>query len=174
MTKGSLTWLQARVRNRPYRGLITRLAVCAGLWWVLTDGELGSWLWGLPAVLGAVLFNPFHDPTLRSWRPVGVLRFIPVFLWFSLRSALDVAWRAMHPERPLAPTLVDYPWRLPAGRARIFLANLINLMPGTLCVRIGDRALTVHILANPDATLAGLQRLEHHVAGLFVATGEQP
>lgn len=151
-------------------GLPARLVAYAAIWAILTDGDAASWLWGVPAIIAAALCNPFQDDASRPWRPGRLPRFVPVFIWFSLRSAVDVAWRALQLRRPLQPTLVDYFWRLPPGRARIFLANLINLMPGTLCVRISDRALTVHILDNPPRALSGLRRLEGHVARLFGLT----
>lgn len=146
---------------------VLRLATYAGGWWILSGGDVASWWWGVPAVLAAALFNPFPLGWTGGWRLSGLLAFLPVFLWFSLRSALDVAWRAVHPRRPLEPALVDYPWALPPGTPRQLFANLVNLMPGTLCVRISDQAITLHILGHPRRTQAGLQRLEAHVARMF-------
>jgi multicomponent Na+:H+ antiporter subunit E len=151
-------------------GLAARLVAYAAIWSILTAGNLTSWLWGAPAIIAAAAFNPFRGDASWTWHPSRLPRFVPVFIWFSLRSAVDVAWRALQPRRPLQPTLVDYFWRLPPGRSRIFLANLINLMPGTLCVHIADRALTVHLLDSSSGALAGLRHLEGHVARLFGLT----
>lgn len=149
------------------RGFVQRVVAYAGGWWVLSGGDPASWWWGAPAVMAAALFNPFPLGWTGGWRLPGVIAFVPVFLWFSLRSALDVAWRAMHPRRPLEPALVDYPWALPPGTPRLMFANLVNLMPGTLCVRISEQAITLHILGRPGRTQATLQRLERHVARMF-------
>ncbi|TVR82617.1 MAG: cation:proton antiporter, partial [Rhodospirillales bacterium] len=46
-------------------GLPLRILSYAAIWWIITGGG-GGWLWGLPAVLVAALFNPF--PTTRCWR----------------------------------------------------------------------------------------------------------
>ncbi|WP_018953584.1 Na+/H+ antiporter subunit E [Thioalkalivibrio sulfidiphilus] len=154
-------------------GFIQRLTVYAFLWWVLSGGSAASWAWGLPAILLAALFNPFPPERGVIWHPTALLAFVPVFVVFSLRGALDVAWRALHPRRPLLPTLVDYPWALlPPGRGRVFLANLINLMPGTLCVRITEHSMTVHVLSHPARTMAALQRLEGVVYRLFASDPE--
>ncbi len=152
-------------------GLPVRLLAYAGIWWIITEGE-GGWLWGLPAVLAAAVFNPFATPERWRWRWRGVLVFVPVFLWLSVRSATDVAYRALHPRRPLHPALIEFIWQIEGAHARVFLANLINLMPGTLCVRITGHGMTVHILGNPARTRAGLERLEVVVARLFQPVGE--
>jgi len=153
-------------------GLPLRILGYAGIWWIITGGE-GGWLWGLPAVLVAALFNPFPTTERWRWRLRGVLAFVPVFAWLSLRSAADVAWRAVHPSRPLNPSLVDFVWHVEGGHARVFLANLINLMPGTLCVRITEHGMTVHILGDPDRTMGGLERLEVVVGRLFQPVGDK-
>lgn len=168
-TAGVVRWLGMQ---RTGVGLPLRILGYAGIWWVITGGE-GGWLWGLPAVLVAALFNPFPTTERWRWRLRGVLVFVPVFAWLSLRSAVDVAWRAVHPSRPLNPALVDFVWHVEGGHARVFLANLINLMPGTLCVRITDNSMTVHILGDLDRTMVGLERLEAVVGRLFQPLGEK-
>ncbi len=154
------------------RGLLVRLLLYALVWWILTGGDVASWGWGLPAVFMAALLNPF--PANRSLRPAPrvLLRFVRVFVLWSLRGALDVGWRALQPKRPLSPALLDYPWQLESRASRVFLANLINLMPGTLCVRITDTAMTVHVIGNAERTLAGLAHLEFLVAQLLEAESD--
>jgi multicomponent Na+:H+ antiporter subunit E len=168
-TADTLRWLGMR---RAGVGLPLRILAYAGIWWIITGGE-GGWLWGLPAVLVAALFNPFPRSERWRWRLRGVLVFVPIFAWLSLRSALDVAYRAVHPSRPLNPALIEFIWQVEGGHARVFLANLINLMPGTLCVRITDQGMTVHILGDPTRTKAGLERLEVVVGSLFQPLGEK-
>jgi len=166
-TAHAMRWLGVR---RAGVGLPLRILTYAGIWWIITGGE-GGWLWGVPAVLIAALFNPFPTSERWRWRLRGVLVFLPVFMWLSLRSAADVAWRAVHPSRPLNPALVDFIWHLEGGHARVFLANLINLMPGTLCVSITENGMTVHVLGDPVRTMDGLERLETMVGDLFHPRG---
>lgn len=147
-------------------GVLSRFTGYAALWWIISGGD-GGWLWGIPAVLIAALFNPFPGSERWHWRLRGLLVFVPVFVWLSLRSAFDVAWRALHPARPLDPALIDVAWSLDSWHARLFFANLINLMPGTLCVRITEQGMTVHCLGRTEQTLAGLQRLETVIGNLF-------
>jgi len=162
-------WLQ---RQRVGIGVVARFVGYAALWWIISGGE-GGWLWGIPAVLIAALFNPFSGSERWRWHLPGLVVFVSVFIWLSLRSGLDVAWRALHPSRPLDPALVDVAWSLDSWHARLFFANLINLMPGTLCVRITEQGMTVHCLGRTERTLAGLQRLEAVIGNLFRPEGTQ-
>ena len=152
--------------TRP-RDLPGRLLAYALLWWLITGGDATAWTWGLPAIVAAALISPLPPGTAWRISPLAALRFVPAFLLFSVRSASDVALRAAHPQRPLHPALLDYPWTLPPEGGRIFLANLINLMPGTLCVRISDTAMTVHTIGDTDRTLTGIHELEALTAALF-------
>jgi len=43
----------------------------------------------------------------------------------------DVIWPAVHPVLPIEPGLINYMLRLPAELPRIFMAETVNLLPGT-------------------------------------------
>ena len=163
------------------RGVL-RAAAFAGLWWALTGGGPGSWVVGAPAIaVAAVAAERLSGG--RRWRvsPSGAARFVPFFLWRTLLGSLDVAWRAFHPALPIAPALIAYPLRLPAGGpSRVFFAQVVNLLPGTLSAELGEGDMTVHLLAgdSPDA-VDGLRRLEARTAALFAipiagSTGPHP
>ncbi len=156
-------------------GLPERLVIYAIIWWILTEGDLGSFAFGAPAIAAAALINPFAPGRPRGWRLARGARFLAIFAWLSLRSALDVARRAVHPARPLNPARIDYSWRLQTGSARQFMANLLNLMPGTLTIHSGEETLMLHVLGPRERALAGVRRLEGRVAGLFgeVVAGDE-
>jgi multicomponent Na+:H+ antiporter subunit E len=140
----------------------------AALWWVLTGGRIEAWPEGSVAVAAAVLAS-FALPGPIGWRfrPAGVLRFLPFFLSTSLRAGIDVARRVYTPALPLAPGLVDYDWRLEPGPARVFLANTVSLLPGTLTIGFDDRKLTIHALDRTSPIHEEVARLEVLVAGIF-------
>jgi multicomponent Na+:H+ antiporter subunit E len=108
-----------------------------------------------------------RSPHAWRWNVVGLARFLPVFVWFSLRGGLDVAQRALHPHCPLAPELLVYPLRLPVGPAQVFFANTVSLLPGTLSAELEDSRLTVHILDANLPILDTLGYLESLVSDLF-------
>jgi multicomponent Na+:H+ antiporter subunit E len=103
---------------------------------------------GLAAVAGATWAS------LRLLPPKGSrLRLAPLvalaanFLWQSVVSGTDVAWRALNPSLRLRPGFVACPLRLPEGVERSALCALTTLMPGTLPTGTDDHgALLVHSL----------------------------
>ena len=143
-----------------------RAVLFALLWWMLTEGAADSWLVGAPVVVLAALASGLVLPG-TSWSLPGLLRFIPFFLWHSLRGGVDVAGRALHPRLPISPGLLKYQWRLPTGLPRVFMANTVSLLPGTLSAELGEQFLHVHVLDQSSAFEAELTVIEARVARIF-------
>lgn len=147
----------------------SRAVAFALVWWMLTGGAVESWLVGVPAVLIATLVSMALVPAF-SWSPIGVACFVPFFAWQSLRGGVDVAWRAFHPRMPIAPGLIEYPWRLPPGLPRVFMVNTVSLLPGTLSADLGADCLKVHVLDTGKNVLSELMMVERAVARIFATT----
>lgn len=157
-------------RDRPaWPTLVVRGGVFGLLWWVLTGGEIGSWMIGAPTVLLATLASAALIP-VAPWSVSGLLRFIPFFIWHSLKGGVDVAWRSLHPRLPIAPDLVEYSLHLPPGLPRVFMANTLSLLPGTLSAELDDARLCVHVLDGRGSFPLVLEALEKRVADLFGLT----
>jgi multicomponent Na+:H+ antiporter subunit E len=156
------------------RGLLVRAlpraALFGVLWAILTGGTPASWLLGAPIVIlssvAAVALNP-----AGRWRvsPSGLAAFVPYFVWRSARGGVDVALRAMHPALPIAPSLETHRLSLPIeGPARVFLADVLSLLPGTLCAELRGDEISVHVLSGGSpAAREELRRLELKIAALF-------
>ena len=149
-----------------FASLAFRTALFALLWWILTEGATNSWLVGAPVVLLAVLASEVLLPGV-SWSLPGAVRFVPFFLWHSLHGGVDVARRALHPRLPISPELFDYRWRLPPGLPRVFMANTVSLLPGTLSAELDEEYLRVHVLDLTGTFATGLAVVEARVARLF-------
>jgi multicomponent Na+:H+ antiporter subunit E len=152
--------------NISLRTWLLRFVLFALMWWILTDGAMDSWPIGLPVVLLATLVSVMLMPPL-SWSLRGILRFIPYFLWYSIRGGVDVARRAMHPRLPILPGLYDYRFRLPPGLSRVFMANTVSLLPGTLSVELEEEILRIHVLDETVAIDEELNVLENRLADIF-------
>ena len=136
------------------------------LWWFLSDGAATSWWIGGPTVLLAVAASAaLLPPAPFVW--YEFLRFVPFFLMRSLLGGADVAWRAFHPNMPIAPDLIEYPLRLPPGLPRVFMANTVSLLPGTLSAALDQNILKVHMLDSRKGFLAELEAVEQSVARMF-------
>jgi multicomponent Na+:H+ antiporter subunit E len=149
---------------------VCRLLPLAALWWVLTGGDTIAWLFGGPVIVVLAAWRSDHASTsegkLRFWQ---LLQFVPYFVARTLLGSCDVAWRAIHVRLPITPVVRGYTFRLPEGSAaRVFFANCLNLLPGTLtaCWQ-AENELQVHVLTDSPQAVAQLRRLERRVALLF-------
>jgi len=145
--------------------LILRTSLFAGLWWLLTEGNLTAWWLGSLFIMIATLLSWRLLPP-SSWSLPGWLRFLPYFICHSVSSSFDVAWRALRPGLNLAPVLIRYPMRLPEGFPRIFMTGVTGLLPGTLAAELEESCLVVHVLDGRTDYWQSLQRLEDHIAQL--------
>ncbi len=146
------------------------LAAFVLLWEIIAGWSSRSWVMGSVAVLVAtavaVRLRPRKAGSLR-WS--GTLRFVPYFFLQSVRGGVDVARRAFSPGMRLEPLLVEHPLSLPQGAARLFLVNVVSLLPGTLGADVRKDCLVVHAL---DRSMAEeLESLERKVARMFDVDG---
>ena len=149
-------------RIRPLR-LTLHLSGFAALWAILTGGA--DWLVGIPVIVLATAVTLRAGPASR-WSVGGLLRFIPFFVWHSLRGGIDVATRALNPRLPIDPAIVDYEMHLDSAAARTLMANTVTLLPGTLSAELRGNRLSVHVLNASSPVADMLARLERRVAGL--------
>jgi len=136
------------------------------IWWLLTNGALSSWWFGIPAVLLATYTST------RLLAPVpfvlpGVIRFVPKFLLRSLVGGLDVAGRVFKMDMALAPDFYEYPLRLPPGLPQVVMTNTVGLLPGTLGAELDRNVLKVHVLDRQKDFLTELRAVEADIAGIF-------
>jgi len=147
-----------------------RGTLLALFWWILSNGNLESWVVGGPVVLSATTLSLMLSPGVRPpWRLSGLISFVPFFIWRSICGSIDVARRALHPKVLLEPAFMDYSLSLPVGAPRLFMANVVSLLPGTLSAELRGDCLKVHIL---DATVDAhkeLQTLESRIANIFTS-----
>lgn len=147
-----------------------RIITFSLIWWVLTQGYFDSWILGVPTVILATLMS-LHTLPAGDWHwnihPLGVLRFVLYFLHKTVISSIDVAFRVMHPDMPLKPGLVEYPYRIKGENARVIMANTTSLLPGTLSVELGDNRLLVHSLDVGADVEGELRLLERRIADMY-------
>lgn len=74
----------------------------------------------------------FLHPTRYLW----FLIYLPLFVWECFKANIDVAFRVIHPKRPIRPGIVKVKTSLRSDTALTFLANSITLTPGTLTVDV--------------------------------------
>jgi multicomponent Na+:H+ antiporter subunit E len=142
--------------------------VLVGAWWVIAEGRADGWPVALAAALAALAVRRrLGSGPFQPLRPLGLARFIPFFLWESLRGGVDVAGRALRPGLRLDPALLDYRVRSPAGPARTLFVGALSLLPGTFAADLDDDVVRIHTLDDDPALGARVARLERRAAAVF-------
>ena len=148
--------------------LISRTAILAFTWWVLSQGAYDSWQVGLPAILTAIIIDyRLSPPKGNRWSLGGSLVYAFYFLKLSIAGGIDVAWRTYHPRLPLNPAIIEYPLRLTSLSARNLFVCTVSLLPGTLSAELGDNILFVHVLDVGRPFKQELKIIEDRVAAVF-------
>lgn len=151
----------------PLRRLLPAFGL-ALLWLLLTDGNPGAWVVGVPAVLlAAWVVRPVGADQRGRLSLIGLLRFLPFFVWESMRGGIDVARRVVGPRLRVMPGLVSYAVRLRGPQARLLFVNSASLLPGTLVADIQDDRLQVHALDRNGDFFGELHRLETAVGRVY-------
>lgn len=155
--------LRSTLAAAAWRGLLAAL-----IWWVLTEGA-GGWLLGAPAVVLAVAASLALAPADASLRlsPVGLARYLAVFVARSVVAGLQVARLAFAPRVALAPAQHAIVTTLPPGLPRVVLANTLTLQPGTLSVALEGDRLRVHVLDDSQPLEDDVRALEARIGAML-------
>lgn len=136
----------------PHPILVLALIVVWALLW-------NSWAPGV-LLLGLVLAllitwwtQAFWPDRPRFYKPLTLLRFIPLVLWDIVIANLTVARLILGSTRKLRPTFLTIPLELQDPYAIVSLASVITLTPGTVSAELSKdrRTLYVHALDVDDA-----------------------
>lgn len=143
----------------------------AGVWWLLSGGDPGSWVIGLPSVIAAAWSSRrLGQANAGAFSLAGLLRFAPYFLYESLRGGVDVALRTLAPTMRIRPGFSHFRVRLKRPDARVFLVSCVGLLPGTLAAKLEGDSLKVHLIDEKVDASEELRRLERAIARIFPET----
>ncbi|WP_455210401.1 Na+/H+ antiporter subunit E [Kaarinaea lacus] len=158
------------VRNLYLTGL-RRAGLFTLFWWLLNITDHASWIIGIPCIIVALALSlKYAPPRPWRWRPLQVIRFLPIFFWESMRGGIDVSLRVFRPSLPLQPDVIDYTIVLPSGLPRLLMLNVVSLLPGTLSADLHGDRLTLHILDKNTPIESELRRIENHIADMISMT----
>lgn len=150
--------------------ILFRGAAFALAWWVLAEGRAESWGVGAVSVAAALAASLYLvRPGSHRLSPAGLLGFAAFFLVQSFKGGLQVAVRAFSPRMDLAPALLEVPVTLPEGLPRVVLVNTLNLLPGTVSVRLDGDRLCLHVLDARWPVAQEVGETEAHIARMLGA-----
>jgi multicomponent Na+:H+ antiporter subunit E len=156
------------------RSVLARAAWFVVLWVVLTDGTARNPAMALSTIVAATAASLWLAPPRAQrirWSRAPML--VAYFAWHALRGGLDVAVRALSPVLPIHAAVIRYESRLPGDTARVLLAWMVGLMPGTACVGLDGTTLSVHVIDRRAYGSTDLRRLERRIGDVFGPGGEQ-
>ena len=142
----------------------TRVALFSLAWWILAEGNLQPWWFGVFAIIATASASYYLVPGRQLVAPLAILSFVGFFLWSSLKGGIQVARLALGPQSKLRPGIVEYMLQVPPGTAQTIIAGSLGLMPGTLAVQIVDSKLSIHVIDIGMPVLDEARELEKHVA----------
>ena len=87
---------------------------------------------------------------LSPVRLFWALVYVPVLLFYIVRSNLDVAYRVIHPRLPIRPGITRARTTLTSIPGRALLANSVTLTPGTMSVDLVGDVIYVHRIWVPE------------------------
>ena len=135
---------------------ISLSAVLIGLW-LLLSGHYDAFLLSLGGVsiVVVVLVALRMDVVDHEGHPVHLtpkcLTYWPWLGWEIIKANIDVAYRIVHPNLPISPTVVNLKASQKTEVGKVIYANSITLTPGTVSVNMQGDEITVHALSREGA-----------------------
>lgn len=147
---------------------LSALGLFALIWLLLTGDDWNSWLVGVPVVVMATWsVLRLRGPAEGEFKLMGLLKFLPYFVWESVLGGIDVVSRVMRPEMRIAPGFIDYRIALTQPSARRLFVNSLSLLPGTLAAYLDGECLRIHALDRGVDLNNELARLERMVSAVY-------
>ncbi|MEJ2620136.1 MAG: Na+/H+ antiporter subunit E [Candidatus Thiodiazotropha sp.] len=150
---------------------LSMLLLFALLWFLLSGDAWASWLVGLPAVaLASWSALWLRSSTQRQVNLLGLLKFLPYFVWESVLGGIDVASRVVRPKMRIAPGFIEYRSRLTHVSARRLFVNSLSLLPGTLAADLDGACVRIHALDLRMDLNQQMEQLERRIAAVYGET----
>lgn len=153
---------------------ISLLVVFLMLWWSFTDGSMEQFWFGfIVAVLATVLTMRILEgerfPIVVRIKTLA--RFVPYFIYESVKGGVLVAKLAVLPQRLVRSEYIEYETRIPqsADLARMWFASTICIFPGTLSCGYKGDSLVIHVLDIGLLDMNSIQELEKIIGAIFDA-----
>jgi len=118
----------------------------------------------LSLIVAALTYDVFTRAGLANLHPRRVayaIAYLPYFLWAMIMANLDVAYRVLHPRRPIRPGIVKCRTILKSDTGKLSLANSITLTPGTITLDVDGDEYFIHWIWVQDDVLKAENDEEH-------------
>ncbi len=147
--------------------LLKRVFLFLIIWIILTDADISSlWIGSVSILLASIISLWLNPPVF--WNTAAFIKFIPFYFLRSLMGGVDVMLRVFHPALPINPGLVQYRLHIQKGIAQDMIVNILNLLPGTLCVDLKNDLLLIHVLDIDKNIQKEVSVIEEYIHNIFI------
>lgn len=159
-------------RSINFPGLAVLLVSYSLFWLLLTEAQFSSWVLGIVFIPFAIwltvnLDRAYLHKSLHKFRWRSVPGFMLFLFWHSLKGGLLTFQMAIKPNLMNSTGLFTYKTRLEDGFGRVLLAEVLSLVPGTICVDLSEGLLTIHTLDLKSDPIPEVIQCEKQIAILL-------
>lgn len=97
------------------------------------------------SLLSYKLFTKRPFEMIHPKRIAYFLAYIPMYILAEIKSHLNVAYRIIHPNLPIKPSIVKIPTEFKSDIGMTALANSITMTPGTLTVDLSEENSDLYV-----------------------------
>jgi multicomponent Na+:H+ antiporter subunit E len=135
-------------RGSQLLGFVIALLVWLALTWKfeVVNVAIGSVFSLLATMFFGELLTTAPERALHPLRYLLFLYYFPLFIWYIVKSNIDVAYRVLHPKLPIDPGLIKIKTNLKSDISKTLLANTLSLTPGSTTVDIIGDQLYIHCI----------------------------
>lgn len=156
-------------RKQWIRAIVFRLSAFSVAWWAVSEGDPSMIVYGIPSVIAAtvsslLLLKP--NPPFSRQIP-ALVRLLGWFVDKSIRGGLDVARRALRRQVDVDPEIVEVDLVVRNRIARVVLADISCLTPGSLSVDLTDSGIRIHVLHRELPVREQIHDLERLIVRAF-------
>ena len=150
------------------KSFLLRFALFAAGWMILAGGHQLSDILFVILFLAATTAISMYSVPPGQWvlRPLGVVRFLPYFLFTALRGGWDVARRVFFRTIPIDPDFITVEHDRDPQKTLI-LAWVISLLPGTASCLIREETIVVHVLDKKLPVTEEILELQNRINDMF-------
>ena len=76
----------------------------------------------------------------------ALLLYLPLLIWKMMLAGIQVIGIVLSPEIKIRPCIINFQPRVESALGRVFLANSITLVPGSVTAQLTDKGCSLHAL----------------------------
>jgi multicomponent Na+:H+ antiporter subunit E len=138
-----------------------------GLIWLILSNGVFNILIAILLLIFAFITPFLFDLHRQHFSFIHALQLFIVFVYYSIKSGVVVAFYALHPKMKLHPIIYEFKFQTTTPFATSLLANIYSLMPGTVSMGIEKEFLVLHILDDKLLDEAFMDYIEKKVIESF-------